>query len=221
MQQLLLDVKPVKKDYLAEDFLPLSSSFHAHRVALGSLCSTFLGCVIFGPVGVGKTHLINICAQYLSQNSDKIVYIDNINNLPSVDINIEYLLIDNLNEISIKQQELLFHWFNHLQSKGGKLVIATSKNIEDWANLADLRSRLLLLQQAIIELPNEKDLEIFISKQAFDKQVDLSVDVVNYLSTRSERNLAQVAELIDMLDDESLRNQRKITIPLIKQLLER
>lgn len=220
MQQLLLDVTPSKKKYLAEDFLPLSSSFSAHRLAISSLCSDFSGCVIFGPVATGKTHLLNVCAQYLSPNKDKMVYISNINDLPKINNDIHYLLIDNITKLNLEQQEQLFHWFNHINQVKGKMLLVFNKPLEQIVQLADLKSRLLTLQQAILEQPNEKDLEIFILKLAFDRQVEISPDVLSYLLLRVERNFKFIENLIDLIDQESLREKRKITVPFIKEFLK-
>jgi DnaA family protein len=222
MQQLLLDVKLTKQDkFAAEDFLPLSSSFQAHQVVLSSVANSLSGCLIIGPTGVGKTHLLNVAKQYLSVNvnADELLMLDDITQLDYVDEKIKYLLIDNIKQVTKEHQELLFHWFNHLKSANGKLILVAEKPLDELVELKDLKSRLLTLQQAIINYPSEKDLEIFILKQAFDRQIEIADDVLNYMLLRIERNFNKAEKLIDKIDEESLREKRKITIPFIKEYL--
>jgi len=221
MQQLLLDVKVKKRGcFLAEDFLPLANSFYAHRVALSALANDLTGCLILGPRGVGKTHLLHVCLQYFGAENPQLLMLDDISKLKQVDENVKYLLIDNIKSLSEDQQEQLFHWYNHLKTVNGKMILVMDKTPDEMVELKDLKSRLLTLQQATLEYPNEKDLEIFILKQAFDRQVDIANDVLNYMVLRIERNFNKAESLIDKIDEESLREKRKITIPFIKEFLK-
>lgn len=220
MQQLLLDVKPKKTDeYLAEDFLPLANSFNAHRIVLSALANDLMGCLIMGPKGSGKTHLFHLFNQYLTQKPE-ILVLDSITDLQMPYEGVKYLLIDNITSLTQAQEELLFHWYNHLKTMGGKLVLVLNKNLDEIITLKDLKSRMLTLQQAILESPNDKDLEIFISKQAFDRQVEINSDVLSYMLLRVERDFAKIEALIDKIDEESLRAKRKITVPFVKEFLD-
>lgn len=220
MQQLLLDVKPKKAgEYLAEDFLPLANSFNAHRVVLSALANNLMGCLIMGPKGAGKTHLFHLCCQYLANNNESLI-LENIKDLQMPYDGVKYLLIDNIQLLTDTDQELLFHWYNHLKTIGGKLVLVFDKNLDETITLKDLKSRMLTLQQAVLESPNDKDLEIFISKQAFDRQVEINADVLSYLLLRIDRDFSKIETLIDKIDEESLRAKRKITVPFVKEFLD-
>jgi chromosomal replication initiation ATPase DnaA len=219
MQQLLLDVTVNKKDkFLAEDFLPLANSFNAHRIALSSLANDLSGCLIMGPKGVGKTHLLNVCKQFLS-NKDELFYVSDIRDLPPVIAKYRYLLVDNIDYLTPAQQETLFHWYNHIKENQGKMILVLDKTIDELVTLKDLKSRMLTLQQAILDHPNDKDLEIFILKQAFDRQIEITNDVLAYMILRIERDFKKAEKLMDKIDQESLREKRKITIPFIKEFL--
>lgn len=221
MQQMLLDVKPKKQgEYLVEDFLPLSGSFSAHQIILSSLANDLTGALIMGPQGVGKTHLMNVCLQHLNSNNAEILVLKNIAELIMPTEQVKYLLIDNISSLTLEQQELLFHWYNHLKTVGGKMFLVLEKTLDELVELNDLKSRMLTLQQAILDYPNEKDLEIFILKQAFDCQITISEDVLNYMLLRLERNFNKAEQIIEKIDEESLREKRKITVPFIKEFLD-
>ncbi|MCP4355117.1 MAG: hypothetical protein GY793_05700 [Proteobacteria bacterium] len=221
MEQLLLDIQTKMQENPAEGFLPLSNSFEAHRIAISSLFSDFAGCLIMGPVGSGKSHLLKVCKQHLEDvvREEEILYFDSVNDLPEQQNHIKYLLIDNITKLTSDNQENLFHWFNHLKTINGKMILVLDSSVDELVTLKDLKSRLMTLQQAKLNHPNEKDLEIFILKQAFNYQLQLEEDVLNYLGLRVERDFAKITELMKKLDEESLREHRKITIPFIKKII--
>jgi DnaA family protein len=49
--------------------------------------------------------------------------------------------------------------------------------------------------------------------------LDLPVETANYLLTRRKRDMASLYALLDRLDLESLKAQRRLTIPFVKTVL--
>jgi DnaA family protein len=49
--------------------------------------------------------------------------------------------------------------------------------------------------------------------------INLSDEVISYLMTHHARNLATQMEILQHLDRASMSQQRKVTIPLVKQAL--
>jgi len=91
--------------------------------------------------------------------------------------------------------------------------------INRWTRLDDFRSRLqwgLLLQ-----LPTIGDAEIrqILRKRASLLGIELSDEVISYLMTHHARDLAEQIAILQHLDDVSLSQQRRVTIPLVKQAL--
>ena len=85
--------------------------------------------------------------------------------------------------------------------------------------LDDFRSRLqwgLLLQ-----LPQTGDAEIrqILHRRAGLLGFELSDDVISYLLTHHARDLGRQIEILQRLDGISLSQQRRVTIPLVKQAL--
>ena len=85
--------------------------------------------------------------------------------------------------------------------------------------LDDFRSRLqwgLLLQ-----LPESSDIDIrrILRRRAELLGIDLSAEVVSYLMTHHARNLSEQIDILRRLDGLSLSQQRRVTIPLVKQAL--
>jgi DnaA family protein len=57
-------------------------------------------------------------------------------------------------------------------------------------------------------------------READERGVFLSDEVMDYMLTRFARDLASLMQLLHQLDAYSLRTQRAVTIPLIKSMLD-
>jgi DnaA family protein len=86
-------------------------------------------------------------------------------------------------------------------------------------SLDDFRSR--LQWGLMLQLPSSSDVEIreILRKRALLIGIELSDDVISYLMTHYARNLSMQMEILRHLDEASLSQQRKVTIPLVKQVL--
>ena len=74
----------------------------------------------------------------------------------------------------------------------------------------------------MLQLPSSDDIEIrqILRKRAQLIGIELAEDVISYLMTHHARNLATQMAILQRLDGASLSQQRKVTIPLIKQALQ-
>jgi DnaA family protein len=86
--------------------------------------------------------------------------------------------------------------------------------------LADLVSRLEWGQ--IIKLHSLSDGAIIQALQlrAQCKGLQLSQEVASYLTSRMQRDMPGLTQLLDTLDSASLAHQRRMTIPFVKSILE-
>ncbi len=57
-------------------------------------------------------------------------------------------------------------------------------------------------------------------KQFADRQMKVGDDVIDYALPRMERSLAKVRELVEYVDKSTLAEQKNVTIPFIRKLLE-
>ena len=55
--------------------------------------------------------------------------------------------------------------------------------------------------------------------RAHHRGLDLPDDTARYLLSRSRRDMASLYRLLDKLDSEALRAQRRLTIPFVKEVL--
>lgn len=115
----------------------------------------------------------------------------------------------------------LFFLFNRLRDSGTRLLIAgRSAPRQLQIQLPDLLSR---LQQGLVfqvhELTDEDKIQA-LQKRARLRGMDLSEEVAHYVLQRTERSSKGLFSLLERLDEHSLQTQRRITIPLVREVFQ-
>jgi len=177
-----------------------------------------IGLIVYGPEACGKTHLARVWQQQAGAEFIKAADLDNAAAERLVTQNVQNVIVDDLE--SLAEEEALFHLYNHLfQSKGSLLILAERPPKRLEIILPDLRSRLQSLPSAEITLPDETVLSAVFLKHFHDRQIMLDADVLTYILPRIERSFGEVARLVDLIDKKALAEKRRITVPLVRDLL--
>lgn len=114
----------------------------------------------------------------------------------------------------------LFGLFNALQDAGGTLLVAASAPPagSDW-QLADWRSR-LGWGPVVRTAPLDDDAKLAVLRlRAARRGLEMSEEVGRFLLHRTQRDLGSLMQWLARLDDASLALQRRLTIPLVKEVL--
>lgn len=183
---------------------------------------------LWGPLGCGKSHLLQAACQALGHNYSAI-YLP-LNALkewgPEMLDGIEeqtLISIDDIDAIAgvTLWEEALFHLFNRVRDNEQTLLMIAGimPPAHSPILLPDLRSRLssgLILQ--LNEL-NDADKLNTLKLRAKKRGFELAPSVGQFLLNRCARNMHDLESLLDRLDEASLIAQRKITIPFVKETL--
>ena len=204
---------PSRSDFSFQNFLPMASNKDALLAVRNFPSNEGDVLVIYGPSGVGKTHILHMWAE---QNGDRYLKADELREVP---FSVRKVAIDNLEKASLKEQENMFYLFNHILSERGAMLVATDIPVADLDLMPELRSRLLTAPQIEIKLPDENSLQMLLIKWAADKQIQLEPNVVKYMLGQCDRSSNALQGMIEKLDRLSLEQKRKITIPLVKEAL--
>jgi len=86
--------------------------------------------------------------------------------------------------------------------------------------LPDLRSRLNALATVTVAAPDDALIAAVLVKLFADRRLVVTGDLVDYLAPRLERSFAAVRAAVEALDRASLERQRRITVPLAREILQ-
>ncbi len=215
-EQIPFDI-PLREAFEAEDYLVTASN----AAAVGwidrwpdwgdSHCV-----ILYGTAGCGKTHLSHVWQHKsgaVRARLDQISFSESHDNLIVEDIDKDIQ--------SPPFQEKLFHLYNWQKEKGGMLMLTARSHPNDWPlSLPDLSSRMLASMILEIGPPDDELLTAVIVKQFMDRQINVPIEVVQYLIPRIERSFEAARDIVSKIDILALVRKRKITVPLIRELLE-
>jgi DnaA family protein len=86
--------------------------------------------------------------------------------------------------------------------------------------LPDLKSRLTALPAFRLQSLDDDATRRALQLRAWHRGLDLPDDTAQFLLSRSRRDMASLYGVLDRLDDEALRAQRRLTIPFVKGVLD-
>lgn len=179
---------------------------------------------VFGNKSSGKTHLLQGCAFTALERLLPVVYIDFKQDLPDTVLdNLEqydWVCIDNVDNSSARQQQDLFDFYNRIRHKKTKLIISGSVLANELNLFKDLKTRLSLATTFSLELLNDAKKKIVIEQQAKQRNLQIDLKIYDYLFKYYSRDLTVLLSAINQLDEASLQQKNKITIPLVKQILK-
>lgn len=180
---------------------------------------------LWGREDAGKTHLLKaagIQADALGQTNCYLDLSKTADAHALSQISSDLVCIDNLHRVVGQPQweENLFHLFNRIREQQGLLIFsALSGPAHLGVILPDLLSRLSWgLTYHLLALQDDEKLLAF-KLRARQRGMEVPDEVGRYLLHRSPRKLSGLFALLDVLDEASLKEQRKLTIPFVRQAL--
>ncbi|CAH0992060.1 DnaA regulatory inactivator Hda [Sinobacterium norvegicum] len=186
---------------------------------------------LYGNQGCGCSHLLQAAAAAVNeQQAGSAVYIaldTVVNRLPGEVLEgcdeISLVCLDNLQAVADRAdwQEALFHFYNRCRDGGGaKLLLAGNSTPQRLGlSLADLESRLswgIVIQ--LHELDDEEKLEA-LAAHGRQRGLEITAEVGQFILARSPRHIAELLTVLERLDQASLTEKRKITVPFVKAVM--
>lgn len=230
--------------YIFENFVEGNSNQFAKAASLAVAESpgktSFNPLLIYGGVGLGKTHLIqaignhvltkypNKRIQYVSSEKFTLEFINSIKNNRASEFtshyrNVDILLVDDIQFFISKErtQEEFFHTFNELQQKGKQIVLSSDRPPQDLAGLEDrLISRFSSGLIADIQPPDLETRIAILERKAEQDQIQLSDEITQFIAANINSNIRELeGALIKLLAYASL-NGEDITLRLAKRVLK-
>lgn len=184
------------------------------------------GCWLWGAAATGKTHLLQaVCAQA----GDRSAYLP-LEMLVDAGPGIleglasrELVCIDDIDEVAgVAAWELgLFNLCNEIAESAGQLIVAARAAPRECdIDLADLASRMSRLPVFQVQPLDEQQRAAALKLRARHRGLELPDKTAAYMLRRSRRDMESLYELLDKLDLEALRAQRRLTIPFVRDVLQ-
>lgn len=192
---------------------------------------------IYGPTGLGKTHLIHAIGNFCQNRGKSVIYAtieqfmnDFTYNLRNQSMdrfrekyrNCDVLLIDDTQFLSnkIQTQEEFFHTFNELHSAGKQIVLTSDKPPKMINGLEDrLKSRFEWGLIADIGLPELETKIAIIKKKCELDGISLSSDIVNYIAANMGDNIREIESAIINLNAYASLMRQEITLDFAKNVM--
>jgi len=196
-------------------------------------------CLIYGGVGLGKTHLLNSIGNYIINNTPelKVMYvtaemftnefIESIgsqrtqhfkNKFRKVDV----LLIDDIHFLQGKDstQEELFHTFNNLYESKKQMVFTCDRPISELKNITDrLSSRFERGLNVDLQPPNYETRMAILKKKLVERGSSMSEEILNYIATNVCTNVRDLESSLTKLIAYSELLSQEISFDKAKELL--
>lgn len=185
---------------------------------------------LWGGSGCGLTHLLQAACHGAQQQGLGFQYLplrDLIGYAPAE----LFAGLDELDLIAIDGLDLLagrpdwelalFSLYNQLRDAGKRLLVSATQGPQNLAlSLPDLKSRLQWgITFRVAELDDE-DKKAALQFRAKARGLELSDEVSNYILQRLPRDMNELFWQLNRLDQASLAEQRKITIPFVKKIID-
>jgi DnaA family protein len=183
---------------------------------------------IAGPAGMGKTHLLQAVCHHAAGNRRASTYLpmQQLYELaPAVLEGMEQMDLVCLDDVQLMAgdeawEHGLFNLFNRLREAGGSLLVAGEQlpGLSGFC-LPDLVSRLGWGVTYVLRPLDDADMLAALSCRAAGRGLELPEETASFLLKRIPRDPASVFNLLDRLDEASMIEQRRLTIPFVKSVL--
>jgi DnaA family protein len=196
---------------------------HIRAVALGERKDSIW---LAGPAGTGKSHLLASACRAAGDAGLRPIYLaldpaadpGLLSELDGMDL----IALDDVTRVAGRAdwERALFTVMDARLGRGGLLAAAGAVPRESAFALPDLSSRAGAMTVYRLAEPGDDDLLAATRMQAELRGLVLDAATAGYLLQRVSRDLGTLIDWLDRIDRFSLAAQRRITIPLVRRVLE-
>ena len=203
--------------------------------------TSFNPLLIYGGVGLGKTHLAHaIGVQIKDKYPDKTVlyissekftqqFIDSVKGNTRNDFihfyqMVDVLLIDDVQFLSGKTgtQDVFFHIFNHLHQNGKQVILTSDKAPVDMQDIEQrLLSRFKWGLSAELQVPDYETRVSILQNKLYRDGVEMPEEILEYIAKHIKSNVRELEGVLISMIAQASFNRKEFTLSLTKQIVDK
>ncbi len=235
----------LKADYTFENFIEGTSNklprVAAETVAQNPGKTAFNPLFIYGPSGIGKTHLVNAIGNrimatfpqkkviYLSAHLFQVQYTNAVRNNTVNDFigfyqSIDVLIIDDIQEFAgaTKTQNTFFHIFNHLHQNGKQLVMTSDRSPVMLQGMEDrLLTRFKWGLLAELERPNTELRKNILKNKMYRDGLKFPEAVIDFVAENVNESVRDLEGVVNALMAYSIVYNKDVDLDLARSVIGR
>lgn len=239
------DLDPhLNPNYNFENFIKGSSNEFSRTVGetvAKNPAKTFNPLFLYGPSGVGKTHLTNAIGTrikelypekrvlYVSAHLLQVQYTDsvrtnNYNNFMKFYQNIDVLIVDDIQEFAglTKTQNTFFHIFNHLHQNGKQLILTSDRAPMMLQGMEDrMLTRFKWGLVAEMEKPDVELRKNILRNKIRRDGLNIPENVIEYIAENTNESVRELEGIINSLLAQSILFKREIDMNLAERIVRK
>ena len=202
-------------------------------------CKTFNPLFIFGPTGVGKTHLIEAIGIKIKENNphSRVLYItapvferqyttavshNKVNDFMNFYQSIDVLIVDDIQEFAGKTgtQNTFYHIFNHLHQNQKQLILSSDCRPTDMDGMMPRLISRFKWGMTVELYPPDYDLRReVLTMKAYQDGLSIPTDVLDYIATNVTDSVRELEGIVVSLLAHATMLNHEITIDLARAVL--
>ena len=209
----------LNENFTFETFVPGENSIYAYNASISAAKNpgkAYNPILIYGGVGLGKTHLMQALGNFIYSNNEKskIAYTSaenftneftaslknqTIDNFKKKYRSLDVLLLDDIQFLEGKEgtQEELFHTFNSIYDKNGQIVFTSDRPIKELKGFTErISSRFSRGLNVDLQPPNFENRLAIIQKKLELLHKSIPQDVIEYIAKNCQTNVRDIESCI-------------------------
>lgn len=201
--------------------------------------TSFNPLVIFGDVGLGKTHLAHAIGNDVLQRfpGKAVLYVSSekftnqiIQSIKNNAVNdfvnfyqlIDVLIVDDIQFLANKQktQEIFFHIFNQLHQNGKQIILTSDRPPKDLDGMEErLISRFKWGLSADLQAPDLETRIAILEAKMNQEGIEIPQDVTEFICYNIQNNIRELEGVLVSLVAQSSLNQQEVDMELAKRVI--
>jgi len=219
---MLLDLRPEQAPSFANFVTGQNAELVARLATLSDpdVCDQIY---VWGPPGSGRSHLLRatLAAARSAQRPANLIEAAQLGEHLEAPTN-GLIIIDDVDTLSDTGQITLFRTFNTARRAGLAMLLSGPRpplGLQA-ALREDVRTRIGSTMIYQVQALSDAEKAAALSQQGMNRGMDLDDHLIDYLLRHGRRDLPSLLGVLDALDRASLEQQRPLTLPLLREILQ-